>query len=102
MFVVVVETNVVLQVYSGLYVNEADDLDDEEFEDLDQPLVVWFGSFYFLFFYIYCIIHMVWCPCLKYWFLFNTCTKGGLGWIDPPLIRKFWLQINSSFLKYPG
>jgi len=28
-----------IKVYSGLYVNEADDLDDEEFEDLDQPLV---------------------------------------------------------------
>ena len=27
-------------MYSGLYVNEAADLDDEDFEDLDQPQVV--------------------------------------------------------------
>jgi hypothetical protein len=28
-----------IKVYSGLYVNEAADLDDEEFEDFDQPQV---------------------------------------------------------------
>ena len=33
-------SKLIVQVYSGLYVNEAADLDDEDFEDLDQPQVV--------------------------------------------------------------
>ena len=52
-----------VQVYSGLYVNEAGDLDDEEFDDLDQPQIVshffnlldpksrFFNTFYFFKFY---------------------------------------------------